>query len=125
MTAQIAHLYALGCLAGIFFQIALIAGAPLGPWTQGGRHPGALPLSGRALAALSIPVLAAQALAILSAAGFPGLGWPRWTGWAALGLSVVTAALNHLTPSARERAVWAPVTLVMAGLAAYVMIVTP
>lgn len=124
MTAQIAHLYALGCLGIVFFQIALIAGLPLGPWTQGGRHPGALPPSGRLMAAAAIPVALFQGVAILSAAGFPGIGWPRWTGWAALGLSLVSAVLNQVTPSRRERAVWGPVTIVMAGLAGYVLIVT-
>ena len=124
MTAQIAHLYALGCLAIVFFQIALIAGMPLGAWTQGGRHPGALPPSGRLMAAAAIPVALFQGVAILSAAGFPGIGWPRWTGWAALGLSLVSAVLNQVTPSRRERAVWGPVTILMAGLAGYVLIVT-
>lgn len=124
MTAQIAHLYALGCLGIVFFQVALVAGVPLGPWTQGGRHPGALPPGGRLIAAVSIPVALFQGLAILSAAGFPGLGWPRWTAWAALALSALSAGLNQLTPSARERAVWGPVTMVMSGLAAYVLIVT-
>jgi hypothetical protein len=124
MTVQIAHLYGLGCLGIIFFQIALIAGAPLGPYTQGGQHEGPLPPAGRVIAAVSIPVVLFQGLAILSVAGFPGLDWPRWTGWAALGVSVLTLVLNTITPSPRERAVWAPVALVMAGLAGYVMIVT-
>jgi hypothetical protein len=124
MLVQIAHFYATACLGVVFFQIALIAGAPLGPWTQGGRHPGKLPVSGRLIAVMSIPVLVFQALAILSAAGFPGLDWPRWAGWVALGISCLTATLNGITPSARERAVWFPVTLVMAGLAGYVMITT-
>lgn len=124
MLIQIAHLYATACLAIVFFQIALIAGAPLGAYTQGGQHEGALPLQGRIVAAVSIPVLIFQGLAILGAAGFPGLDWPRWTGWAALAVSVVTFILNTITPSKREKAVWSPVTLVMAGLASYVMIVT-
>ncbi len=117
MIVQIAHLYATACLAVIFFQIALILGTPLGAYTQGGQHPGKLPLKGRAMAALSIPVLMLQALAILSAAGFPGLDWPRWTGWAALALSLVTTLLNWITPSQRERALWGPATLVMSALA--------
>jgi cytochrome bd-type quinol oxidase subunit 2 len=124
MLIQIAHLYAMGCVAIVFFQLALIAGAPLGAWTQGGFHRGALPLSGRLIAAVSVPVVLFQGLAILSAAGFPGLDWPRWCGWVALGVNVVSTVLNAITESAEERAVWLPVILVMTGLAGYVMIVT-
>jgi membrane protease YdiL (CAAX protease family) len=124
MLVQTAHLYATACLAIVFFQLALIAGLPLGAYTQGGRHPGALPLSGRLIAAVSIPVLLFQGLAILGAAGFPGLDWPRWCGWVALGVSLVSTLLNAITPSPGERAVWLPVTMVMSGLAGYVMIVT-
>lgn len=124
MLIQIAHLYATVCLAIVFFQIALIGGAPLGRWTQGGQVSGALPLSGRIVAAVSIPVVVFQALALLAAAGFPGLDWPRWTGWVALGVSVISMVLNGITPSREERAVWFPVMIVMVGLAGYVMIVT-
>jgi hypothetical protein len=121
VTVQIAHFFATGCLAIVFFQIALIAGVPLGRYTQGGRYPGALPVTGRIIAAVSIPVLLFQAMAILSAAGFPGLGWPRWTGWVALAVQGVTAVLNLITPSKPERAVWGPVTVVMAAMALVVM----
>ncbi|WP_420325534.1 hypothetical protein [Mameliella sp.] len=124
MLIQVAHLYATVCLAIVFFQLALIGGAPLGRWTQGGRHEGALPLTGRVVAAVSVPVVLFQAVAILSAAGFPGLGWPRWSGWVALGVSGLSAVLNGITPSQKERAVWFPVMLVMSGLAGYVMIST-
>ncbi len=122
MTVQIAHLYALGCMALVFFQIALIAGAPWGRITQGGRHEGPLPLSGRGIAAVSIPVLVGQGLAILSAAGFPGLGWPLWTCWTAFGVAVVSTILNGITPSAPERHLWFPVTLILSALAGYVMV---
>jgi hypothetical protein len=121
VTVQIAHLYATGCLAIVFFQIALIAGAPLGRYTQGGRHPGALPVSGRIIAAVSIPVLVFMALAILSAAGFPGLNWPRWTGWVAFGVQCVSTVLNLITPSRAERAVWGPIMGVMSAMVLVVM----
>jgi len=117
VTVQIAHLYASACLAIVFFQIALIVGAPLGAYTQGGRFEGALPLAGRIAAAVSIPVVLFQALAILSAAGFPGLGWPAWTGWVAFAVQVATTGLNWITPSKPERAVWGPVTSVMSAMA--------
>ena len=72
MTAQIGHLFVTLSLGGIFFQVALVAGAPLGSFTQGGRYPGRMSWRGRAQAALAIPVLAFCALAVLSAAGFAG-----------------------------------------------------
>lgn len=55
-------------LAIAFFQVALILGALLGWYMQGGQHEGALPLSGRIIAAVSIPVVLLRGLAILSVA---------------------------------------------------------
>jgi hypothetical protein len=80
-----------------------------------------LPLSGRIIAAVSIPVVLFQGLAILSAAGFPGLEWPRWTGWVALAVTLVSTVLNWITPSKPERAVWGPVMLVLSAMALVVM----
>ncbi|WP_229747690.1 hypothetical protein [Marivita lacus] len=79
--------------------------APVGAHRCGGVDPGFL----------------FQALAILSAAGFPGLGWPRWTGWAAFAAQVASTVFNWITPSKLERAVWGPVTLVMSAMAVVVM----
>ncbi|WP_439120841.1 hypothetical protein [Marivita sp.] len=121
MTVQIAHLYATAMLAIAFFQVALILGAPLGRYTQGGQHEGALPLSGRIIAAVSIPVVLLQGLAILSAAGFPGLGWPVWTGWVALAVTGVSTVLNWITPSKPERMVWGPIMLVLSAMGLVVM----
>jgi hypothetical protein len=121
VTVQIAHLYATAMLAIAFFQIALILGAPLGRYTQGGQHEGALPLSGRIIAAVSIPIVLFQGLAILSAAGFPGLGWPVWTGWVAFAVTGVSTVLNWITPSKPERAVWGPIMLVLSAMALVVL----
>jgi hypothetical protein len=121
VTVQIAHLYATAMLAIAFFQVALILGAPLGRYTQGGQNDGALPMSGRIIAAVSIPVVLFQGLAILSAAGFPGLGWPFWTGWVALAVTGVSTVLNWITPSKPERMVWGPIMLVLTAMALVVM----
>ena len=121
MTVQFAHLYATAMLAIAFFQVALILGAPLGRYTQGGQHDGALPMSGRIIAAVSIPVVLFQGLAILPASGFPGLGWPVWTGWMALAVTGVSTVLNWITPSKPERWVWAPIMLVLSAMALVVM----
>jgi hypothetical protein len=45
-------------------------------------------------------------------------------GWLASGVSVISAVLNLLTPSAVERAAWAPIAIVMVGLSGYVMLLT-
>ena len=121
MTVQIAHLYATAMLAIAFFQVALILGAPLGRYTQGGQNDGALPMSGRIIAAVSIPVVLFQGLAILSAAGFPGLGWPFWTVWVALAVTGVSTVLNWITPSKPERMVWGPIMLVLTAMTLVVM----
>lgn len=122
MTAA-AWIYAALCAVVASFQLALVGGAPWGHLTQGGQSPGVLPPGPRAFAALSALLLVLMALAVLSAAGKAGLAWPRWTGWAALALTALTTALNWLTPSAPERLLWGPVTLVMLVAAVRVMIV--
>ncbi|WP_238928717.1 hypothetical protein [Alexandriicola marinus] len=116
MIVVMAYLFSLMILGVIGFQVALIFGAPWGRLTQGGQVDGPLPLSGRIVAALSIVILAATALAILSADGsWPN--WPRWTAWPALGVMVVSTVLNWITPSAAERKLWAPVMTVLLALA--------
>ncbi len=124
MTELLAQLYALLCLGVIGFQLLLIAGLPLGEYTQGGQNKGALPPRGRVMAALSVLVLGFMATAVLSAAGFAGGFWPRWTGWVGVALSALTCTLNWITPSRKERKLWAPIATVMLALAAYVMIGT-
>ena len=111
-------------LAGIVigFQLALVAGAPWGHLTQGGQSAGRLPAGKRGFAALSAVLLAAMALAMLSVAGALPLNWPLWTGWAALGVTVLTTLANWATPSAPERRLWGPVTLVMLALALWIML---
>lgn len=104
-------------LLGVFgFQVALILGASWGRLTQGGQIEGALPLKGRVIAALSIVVLAAIALSMLSADGqWPN--WPRWTAWVGTTMFAVSTLLNWITPSQAERKLWGPVmtmTLVFA-----------
>ncbi|WP_424967978.1 MULTISPECIES: hypothetical protein [unclassified Dinoroseobacter] len=115
--------YAIACLGVIGFQIALIAGAPWGRITQGGKHQGALPISGRVAAFVSIFILAAMACAILSAVGiWPN--WPRWTGRVALGVQALVTLVNWITPSKPERMLWGPVESVLLAMATVVVLVT-
>lgn len=121
MVQGAALLYAACCAGVVVFQICLIAGAPWGPLTQGGGHPGALPVSNRVLAAASAVLLVLMAVSLLSAAGM-GPVWPRWTGWAALAVQAASMLMNWITPSSAERRLWGPVTTLMLVLALVVML---
>jgi len=118
----VAIIYALTIICVIAFQCCLIAGAPWGHLTQGGQHTGKLPTSSRALALLSILLLIFMGAAITSAAGLPPY-LPEWCAFAAVGLQLLSAVLNWITPSSAERRLWGPITIVMSGLAGYVVFV--
>ena len=100
------------------FQIALVAGAPLGEYTMGGQHPGKLPGQFRVTAAVSAVIMVAQSGHYLAQAGIlnpalsPGqnaiVNW-FWFGFAVLGLIV-----NSISKSKKERNTWVPVLLVSA-----------
>lgn len=100
------------------FQIALVAGAPLGEYTMGGQHPGKLPGQFRVTAAVSAVIMVAQSGHYLAQAGIlnpalsPGqnaiVNW-FWFGFAVLGLIV-----NSISRSKKERNTWVPVLLVSA-----------
>ncbi len=122
MTPGLISAYAYIFLIGgvVLFQFCLLAGAPWGRLTQGGQHEGALPVSGRVAAAISVPILVFLALSISSAAGLAP-HWPRWATYVAVVLQAVVTALNWITPSRSERLLWGPVTTIMLLLALYVV----
>jgi hypothetical protein len=109
------------CFALCAFQFALIAGAPWGHLTQGGRQHGALRPAAKGFAAVSIVLIVLMVLAILSANGtWPY--WPRFTGWLALGPMLLTTVANWISPSRSERLLWGPVSLIMLGSAVVALI---
>lgn len=106
-----ANIYTALCAILVCFQLSLVLGAPLGHLTQGGFNPGVLPLSGRALAALSAALLAAMAFVVQRhARGQTDLRWPIWV---VLCITTLTTIANIGTPSFWERALWGPVASMM------------
>lgn len=107
----------------IAFQLALALGAPWGELTMGGANPGRLPPAMRAAAFASAALIAVSGAIVAARAG---LMLPRWHRrsrrlvWVVVAYLVVAAVLNAITPSARERALWLPVVLVMLGCAVVV-----
>lgn len=113
-------IYIAACIGVVGFQFALIAGAPWGHLTQGGRQDGPLPRKNRIAAGISIFILAGMASSIASAAGF-WPHWPVWTAWSALAMQSVVTLLNWITRSKPERRLWGPITTIMLLVAATVV----
>lgn len=106
-----AKIYMTLCAVLICFQLSLVLGAPLGYLTMGGVNPGVLPTSGRAAAALSVVLLFVMAIIVQRYSR--GQLNARWPMWGVLGLTALTTLANLATTSFWERALWAPVTIVM------------
>ena len=100
----------------ILFQLALAAGLPWGEYAMGCAFPGAYPPPMRVAAVAQALILAGVGLVVLVRAG---VVWPqrsgamRWPMRAVVAISALGAVLNVITPSAVERMIWAPVTIVM------------
>jgi hypothetical protein len=111
-----AYLYAIITLAIVAFQIALAAGAPWGAYAMGGAFPGQFPPAMRVGAVVQAALLVFFALAVLARAGIIHPAWQRasgWLAWVVVAFSALSLVLNLITPSAGERAIWAPVALIM------------
>ena len=111
-----ARIYAVVSLAVIAFQIALALGAPWGAYAMGGAFPGQFPPELRVAALVQAVILAVLALVVVARAGIVLPKWSRtsrWLIWVVVAFSAVSLVLNTITPSAGERAIWAPVALVM------------
>jgi hypothetical protein len=115
MTEFAAHSFT--ALIGIVvaFQIALIAGAPWGHLTWGGKFSGRLPNRMRGVAIVSAVLLVAFAVIVEARAG---VILPQWQGlskiliWVVVAYCALGVVMNGVTPSKWERILWLPVVLV-------------
>jgi hypothetical protein len=111
-----AIIYGVASLVVIAFQIALAAGAPWGAYAMGGAYPGQFPPEMRVAAVVQGVILALLALVVLSRAEILLPKWSRvsrWLIWVVVAFSALSLVLNLITPSAIERAIWAPIGFVM------------
>jgi len=117
MLKRIAALfYAIISLAVVAFQVALAAGVPWGAFAMGGAFPGQYPPALRVAALVQAVLLLALAVVVLARAGVLLPGWSRvsrWLIWFVVAFAALSFVLNLITPSAGERAIWAPVTFLM------------
>lgn len=116
LSSLAAIVYASLILGIVGFQVALALGAPWGELTMGGSMPGRLSTSRRILAIVQALLLVVLALAVLSRAEVWHVMEPGLAGvlaWVAVGISLLTAILNGITPSVKERRLWFPVGIVL------------
>ena len=100
----------------VAFQVALAAGAPWGEFAMGGAFPGQFPLALRIAALIQAALLLGMALVVLARAGVALPGWSRasrWLIWFVVAFSALSLVLNLITPSAGERAIWAPIAFLL------------
>jgi hypothetical protein len=102
--------------AVVIFQLSLAAGAPWGEFAMGGAYPGQLPPSVRIAAVVQALLLSLMAGVVLSRAGVALSSWSRharWLIWVVVGIAALASVLNIITPSGGERAIWAPVAVLL------------
>jgi hypothetical protein len=115
--------YAVVTLFVVAFQVALAAGAPWGEYAMGGAVPGQFPPAMRIAALIQAALLAGMAAVVLARAGLTLPGWSRvsrWLVWFVVAFLALDLFLNLITPSAGERAIWAPTLLVLLASSAIV-----
>lgn len=123
-----ALLYATISAGVIAFQIALALGAPWGAYAMGGAFPGQFPPALRVAAIVQAAILIGLAAVVLARAGLLFHGRfraSRWLIWLVVAFSALSLVLNLITPSAGERAIWAPVAFLLLVSSVTVALVKP
>jgi len=103
-----------GVLTGVVvaFQLALALGAPWGEMAMGGKYPGRFPPRLRVAALIQSLVLVLIALVVFMRAGVvftDCLAFSKYAIWFVVAFCGLSAILNVITPSKKEKKLWAPV----------------
>lgn len=120
-----AYLFSVLIAFVVVFQIALALGAPWGEMAMGGKFPGQLPSQMRIAALLQVVVLVFLVLIVLTRAGVilnDFSAFSKSAIWAVVAFSLIGTILNIITPSKKERMLWAPVAIVLLICATYVAV---
>jgi hypothetical protein len=118
-----AFIYALVSAGVVAFQIALAVGAPWGAFAMGGAFPGQFPPALRIAALVQAILLGGMVFVVLARAGLIFPSWlrvSRWLVWLVVAFATLSLFLNLITPSAGERAIWAPTALLLLLSSAFV-----
>ena len=102
--------------AAVLFQLALAAGMPWGNLAWGGKFPGELPVYMRAASIASALLLLGFGMVVLARSGIALSHWQpvsRVLVSVVVGYCALGVIANALTPSAWERIIWLPTTMLL------------
>ena len=100
----------------VLFQIGLAMGMPWGEYAMGGYFPGRFPWTLRLLAIFQGLLLIIFAIIVLDKAALFRFGFfsiPSIAIWFVAAFSILTAILNFITKSKKERKVWFPISILL------------
>ena len=103
-------------LVAVLFQLALALGAPWGEYAMGGKYPGKFPTTIRVAAVIQLLILAFFGMIGLIRSGLIlGSFYDFSTNaiWFVVGFFVLGTIMNLITPSKKERNIWAPITFIL------------
>lgn len=125
VTRVAATLFTIVTAGVVLFQLALALGVPWGSYAMGGFYPGVFPPLMRVAALMQAILLVVTALVVLSRSGMLLRSWFRqskWAIWLVVFLGLISLVLNSITPSAVEKALWQPVTVLLLVLSLTVVL---
>ncbi|MDH5730168.1 MAG: hypothetical protein OEZ58_14325 [Gammaproteobacteria bacterium] len=111
-----AYLFLILIGLAMLFQLALAFGAPWGEMTMAGKYPGRLPAAMRFAAIVQCLLLALIGLIVSIRAGLLLQTYNDISQsliWVVIVFTLISVILNSITPSKKERLLWAPVTLIL------------
>ena len=100
----------------VFFQIGLTMGMPWGEYAMGGYFPGRFSWTLRLLAIFQGLLLIIFAIIVLDKTSLFRFGFfsiPSIAIWFVAAFSILTAILNFITKSKKERKVWFPTSILL------------
>ena len=100
----------------VLFQFALALGAPWGEMAMGGKFPGRYPPRMRVAALIQMVPLTLILLVVLTRAGLvfdEYFELSKSVIWFVVAYMALGTVLNIITPSKKERMLWAPVAVVL------------
>lgn len=103
-------------LVAVLFQLAMALGAPWGEYAMGGKYPGKFPTKIRVAAVFQLLILVAFGIISLIRSGLIDSSLHEFSTkaiWFVVGFFVLGTIMNLITPSKKERNIWAPITFIL------------